>query len=310
MFGAKNPVFLLMSVAALALPAAPVIAAQQVESPSAGRGCVLVVETGPDQWVINYDPFVDTTVERQFDLAVVNRGDQPCSGVVGLDLKGEPFGLNQAGAGERLAYAVVDERASTDITPRAGVNVRSVGARPLNLAAGERGMLRFSVMVDPADLPTAGLYTQTAFLTLDEPDGTPLSEKPITLGVRVPSAALMGLKGEFRRSGGVATIDLGPISEGTRPLNTTLYVLSTAGYKVSVASTNLGRLRQGVSGWYVPYTLTVGDRTVNLATPQSLLVDSTRARLDNYPLAVNLGSATGLKAGSYTDTVTFTISAI
>jgi len=276
----------------------------------AATGCRLVVEAGPDQWVVSYDPFVDRAVERQFDMAVVNRGGAACAGVVGLELRGEAFGLSRDGAGQRLAYAVVDERASTDITPRTGKNVARVGARSVALAPGERTMLRFSVVVDPAEIPSAGLYTQSAFLTLEQGDGVPLTERPVTLGVRVPSAAMMGLKGEFRRSGGAATIDLGPLTEGSRQLNTTLYVLSTAGYSVSVSSANAGQLRLGATDWYVPYTLTVGNLKVDLASSQALQIPSLRARLDDYPLAVNVGTVGGRRAGNYTDMVTFTIAAL
>ena len=307
MSGEFRPTALLFA-GAVALSASTAATAQQAAT-GAQPGCLLVVETGPDQWVVNYDPFVDTSVERQFDLAVVNRGDRPCTGVVGMDLRGEPFGLRRAGASERLAYAVVDERASADITPRAGMNARRVGARPVSLTSGERAMLRFSLVVDPSTLPDAGLYTQAAFITLDHPNGTPLAEKPVTLAVRVPSVAMMGLKGEFRRSGGMATVNLGQLSEGARPLNTTLYVLSTAGYSVSVSSANDGRLRQAATDWYVPYTLTVGDTAIDLSAPKALNIQSARARSDDYPLAVSLGSVRGLRAGEYTDTVTFTIAA-
>lgn len=304
-----HPVIAPLLAATVVLSGASTASAQQT-GPTALPGCALVVEAGSDQWVIQHDPFVDTAAARQFDLAVVNRGDAPCSGVVGLDLRGEPFGLNQAGSAERLAYEVLDERAATDITPRVGRNARRANARPLSLAPGERSMLRFSLVVDTSEIPDAGLYTQTAFVTLNRSDGIPLTEKPVVLGIQIPSAALMGLKGEFQRNDGVATLNLGPLSEGSRSLNTTLYVLSTAGYSVSVSSANQGRLRQGMTEWYVPYTLSLGDTTLNLSAARSLTVQSGRARIDDYPLAVALGSVSGRRAGQYTDTVTFTIAAL
>ncbi len=277
---------------------------------NAQPGCRLVVESGPDQWVLNYNPFSDTTASREFDLAIVNRGTGPCTAVVGVDLRGETFGLTQGGAGDRLTYALIDERGGTDLTPRAGESGRRVGSRPVNLTPGERALLRFSLTVSSSELLSAGLFSQAAFITLEHPNGTPLAEKPVTLGVRVASAAMMGLKGEFQRSGGVPTIDLGVLTQGARSLNTTLYVLSTSGYRVTVSSANNGQLRQGRSDWYLPYTLIVGDRSVDLSSARDREVVSSQARSDDYPLGINLLSVSGRRAGEYTDTITFTVAAL
>jgi hypothetical protein len=277
---------------------------------NAQPGCRLVVESGPDQWVLNYNPFSDTTASREFDLAIVNRGTGPCTAVAGVDLRGETFGLTQGGAGDRLTYALIDERGGTDLTPRAGESSRRVGSRPVNLTPGERAPLRFSLTVSSSELLSAGLFSQAAFITLEHPNGTPLAEKPVTLGVRVASAAMMGLKGEFQRNAGVATIDLGVLSQGTRSLNTTLYVLSTAGYRVSVSSANAGRLRQGTTDWYLPYSLVVGERPVDLSAVRSVDVVSTRARQDDYPLSISLPSTAGMRAGDYSDVIRFTVAAL
>lgn len=308
MNGFRRTTALLIGVSAAFL--ANTAAAQSQDANAAARGCRLVVESGQDQWIVSYDPFVDATAERQFDMTVVNQGGAACVGVVGLDLRGESYGLSRNGMGERLQYAVVDERASADITPRTGETVRRPGGRPVTLPPGDRAVMRFSVVLNTAEVPSAGFYTQTAVLTFEHPNGTPLAERPVTIGTRIAPAAMIGLKGEFRRSQGVATIDLGSLSEGARPLNTTLYVLSTSGYSVSVSSANSGRLRQGSTDWYVPYTLRIGDQTVDLASNRSLDVISDRARFDDYPLGVSVGPVAGVRAGEYTDTVRFTVAAL
>ncbi|PZU57708.1 MAG: hypothetical protein DI552_07880, partial [Brevundimonas sp.] len=168
----------------------------------------------------------------------------------------------------------------------------------------------FSFTAAPSETLSAGLYSQNAFISLETPEGQTLAEKPVTLSIEVPSAAVMGLKGEFRRTGGTATIDLGELTQGVRPLRTTLYVLSTAGYSVSVSSENRGRLRQGASEWYVPYALALGDRDMDLGRGGRLDVVSRRARLDDYPLTISVGSVAGKRAGDYSDILTFTVAAL
>lgn len=272
--------------------------------------CNLVIESGGDQWIINHDPLTSSQAVRQFDLAVVNRGDGPCTGVTSVDLRGEPFGLAKDGETTRLPYSLISEDGQVDLTPRTGQNQRRPESRPFNLGPGERRILRFTFGVNVNDTLSAGLYSQTVYLGITHPNGSPLAERPITLGLRIASTALIGLKGEFTRSDGVATINLGPLTEGDRPLNTTLYVLSTSGYSVSVSSTNGGRLRQGQTEWYIPYALGVGDRRIDLTRPSQLDVVSVRPRFDDYPLSVSIGSTAGRRAGDYSDIVTFTVSAL
>lgn len=297
---------------ALLLAAAAATATLMTAAPGQAQtsGCRLVVEAGADQWMMRYEPFDQDVALQEFDIAVVNQGDAPCAAISRVDLRGEQFGLvNDTGA-QRMPYALVDERGGGDVTPRSGRSARRIGVRPLNLAPGERGLMRFSFTTAAADMLSAGLYSQNAFITLETPDGQPLAEKPVTLSLQVPSAAVMGLKGEFRRNGGMATIDLGELTQGVRQLRTTLYVLSTAGYSVSVASQNRGRLRQGASEWYVPYGLALGDRDMDLSRGGRVDVVSRRARLDDYPLTISVGATVGKRAGDYSDILTFTVAAL
>ena len=274
------------------------------------RDCQIQIDSGAQQWTLRYDPFEQDAAAQQFDLAVVNTGDAACTVVSRVELRGETFGLSPQAGGPRLVYNLVDESAGADVTPRSGQSARNVGARPIRLSPGERGLMRFSFAVSPSDTPSAGLYSQTTFIDLQKPNGEPLAERPITLSVEVPSAAVMGLKGEFRRTGGTATIDLGELTQGVRQLRTTLYVLSTAGYSVTVSSENRGRLRQGASEWYVNYGLALGERDMDLARGGRLEVVSRRARLDDYPLTISVGPTTGKRAGDYTDILTFTVAAL
>lgn len=275
---------------------------------SAQDKCDLVVDTSATTWTLVYDPLQDQGAMQEFDLILRNVGDTPCNLFSQVELIADSFGLLRQGGIERLDYVLMDELANRDISPRAGVSP-SRGGRPFQLAAGEQGLMRFSFQISPDDIPLSGLYTQDVMINLVDATGRE-RQKQIRLVADVIATALIGLKGEFQRTGTTAIIDLGALTEGPRPLMTTLYVQSSAGYVVTVSSENLGQMRQGSTAWYIPYSLAIGDRVVNLDTPGQVVEHSTRPRFDNYPLSINIGSTTGKRAGSYRDTLIFTVAAI
>ncbi len=277
---------------------------------SAQAACVLSIEPSHDEWRIRFDPFADDAAQRQFDVALVNRGDSSCEGDASFNLRSDPFGLTKAGETERLNYVLVDEDGGVDVTPRTGRSAHRLNARSINIAAGERKLMRYSFAAAANALLSSGLYSQNAFISVETADGAPLAERPVTLAVSVTPTAVMGLKGEFQRSNGGARIDLGELTSGSRSLNTSLYVMSTGGYSVSVQSANHGRLRLGLSDWYLDYSLGVGDRTMDLAQGGSIQVVSNRSRYDDYALSVKLGNTQTLRAGQYSDVITFTIAAL
>lgn len=277
---------------------------------AAQQQCSLAVQPAEDQWIIRYDPFAGDALQRQFDVSVVNVGDRPCAGAVRAELSGEEYGLRQPGGQDRVAYALIDERHGADLTPRTGENAPRLNAHPVQLRPGERALLRFTFAADPSGTPSQGLYSQNVRLLLENANGMVAGEHPIVLGLEVVPAAAMGLKGQFQRTDGVARIELGELTPGPRPLTAALYVMSTGGYRVSIRSANSGRLRLGSSDWYVDYTLGLGDRRLDLRDPESVEVVSTRARSDDYPLSIDIGSVAGRRAGDYTDVVTFTVAAL
>ena len=300
----------MVSTPALKMSAAAAACAAALVAGQAQAECQLAIEPAQDSWVIQFNPFEDDAAQRQFDVALVNTGSTECRGEVRVDLRGDSFGLSRDGGADRVAYAVLDERSGADVTPRSGQSARRFNGRPVRLSPGERSLARFTLAVSPDESVSQGLYTQTAYFSVQSSDGETLSERPVALGVNVAAAAVMGLKGEFRRSRGAATIDLGELAEGIRPLNASLYVLSTSGYRVSVTSLNQGRLRQAGTAWYVDYGLRLGAEDMNLAQPDSIEVVSRRARFDDYPLTVRIGNVTGKRAGAYSDTLTFTVAAL
>ncbi|MBX9460140.1 MAG: hypothetical protein KL785_02400 [Brevundimonas sp.] len=286
------------------------LAATAAGAGTARADCNLSIQPAQDQWLIQHDPFAGDALQRQFDVALVNLGDSPCTGSVRMDLRGEQYGLSKAGDPERVAYALIDERGGNDITPRTGQSARRLNAQPVNLGAGERSLVRFTFAADPEAMLGEGVYSQNVFIAVETADGAPVAERPVSLAINVIPAAVMGLKGEFQRINGVARIDLGELTEGSRPLGTSLFVLSTGGYRVSVQSSNSGRLRMGVSDWYVDYGLAVGSNSMSLGQGDDFVVTSNRPRADDYPLTVTVGDVRGRRAGEYSDVLTFTIAAL
>ncbi|MGH7028673.1 hypothetical protein [Brevundimonas sp.] len=276
---------------------------------SAQAKCNLTLDPGADQWIIRYNPLEDDAAVRDFDLALVNTGKTPCNGRFNVSLRGEPFGLGAPGTSVRVPYAMRDQRSGADLTPRSGTSENVTGAQ-IHVPKEGREMARIRVAVQPPANLAYGRYTQTAYIALRAANGEVHAERPVTLVLETAAAAVIGLKGEFTRQNGIPTISLGELSQGTRALNTSVYVHSTAGYRVSVTSQNLGKLRQAGTAWYIDYGLQLGARNVNLTAPYSFDVVSAQARNDDYPLTVRIGDTAGKRAGDYSDILTFTVAAL
>jgi hypothetical protein len=290
--------------------AAVVGVASLLATQAAYAGCEPALEPAQDQWRLPYDPFVEDVARRTFDLLIVNRGDAACDGTLHLSLRGQAFGLSRNDGRGLIVYSVSEEQGGVDLTPRSGATARRLNKRPVHIDPGQRTLARFAFLVAPDNLLSAGIYSQEAFIGLEGGEGETLAERPVTLALQVASSAVMGLKGEFRRVGGVARIDLGELAAGTKPLAASLYVSSTAGYSVSVESANAGRLLIDGGGWSIDYQLALGSEAMNLATGDTVQVGSNQARNDEYPLSISIDDVAGKRAGRYTDVITFTVTAI
>jgi len=292
-------------VAAAAVLGAVALAGQA----SAQAKCDLTLDPGADQWIIRYNPLEDDAAVRDFDLALINAGKTPCNGRFNVSLRGEPFGLGAPGTSVRVPYAMQDQQSGADITPRSGTSGIVTGAQ-IHVPKEGRELARIRVAVRPPANLGYGRYTQIAYIALQAANGEVHAERPVTLVLETAPATIIGLKGEFTRQNGIPTISLGDLSQGARALNTSVYVHSTAGYRVSVTSQNLGKLRQAGTNWSIDYGLQMGARQVNLTAPYSFDVVSARARNDDYPLTVQIGDTSGKRAGDYSDILTFTVAAI
>lgn len=278
---------------------------------NAWAGCELRVQPSSDNWRIEgYDPFEGKPAVGQFDATFINTGDAPCVGELQTDLRGERYGLTIAGKGDKIPYALIDETTQSDLTPRTGKSAKKVGGAPITIPAGGRELRRFTVVAEPENVPGAGDYGQTVFLSVETDRGLPLSERPVTLALNVASTAVMGLKGSFTPTVSGGLVQLGELAEGQVHLPLHLYVKSTGSYRVTVASANLGKLRLGSSNWTVGYNLAVGEQAIDLEQGGQLQVTSSKAQNDQYPLTIQIQGVKGKRAGAYSDTVTFTVAAI
>lgn len=273
-------------------------------------GCQLQMQPTLHRWELRSDGLTGQPVSGQFEIAYVNTGAALCEADLILDLQGERYGL--AGAGQaRAPYDLTDMSNGADITPRSGSTVRSQRGETIQVPPGERLVRHYLFLAHPGPAKGDGAYEQLVLFQVQDPRGQPLGSQHITLALDLTPTALMGLKGAFQRTPSGARIDLGELSAGARDLMVQLYVMSSRGYRVSVASQNQGELRITSGGaWAVPYDLTVGPHAINLRTGDSFQVTTPGAHDDSYPLGVVIGEVDGKRAGSYTDLVTFTVAAI
>lgn len=277
----------------------------------AQAACMLSIEPSQDQLVIRHNPLESSAVQGQVEVNIVNRGDSECIGTLGSALRGEQFGLRSIGDANAILYQLVDEKGRNDITPLAGRNLQHPGGRAIRLLPGERSLEIVSLAAVPDSNVSQGRYTQSLDLTVLSAEGMPLGSRPLTIGIDIVPAALIGVKGQLARARrGANSIDLGELQPGPKALPLTLYVVSTGGYRVSISSEHQGRLKHESAEWYVDYQLRLGQYDLDLSSPDSFEIISSRARFDNYPVKINIGETAGKRAGGYADTVTFTVAAL
>jgi hypothetical protein len=298
-FHIRHAVLALISAASISLVAT-----------TAQANCSLSIEPSQTVWEIQFDPTQDERATNSFDVAFVNLGSSDCKGTTKFELSDQAFGLSTPELGERIEYQLLDDRNGVDVTPNAGGrSAARIATRTINVQPGERKVVRFTLKANPSDQAGHGVYSQNVELLVSDSTGLPVAQRSLVFGINIPHAAVIGLRGEFQRVGGTPTIQLGELVSGEKSLNTALFVGSTGGYSVTVSSANNWALVIPSTDWKVPYNLMLGSTAMNLTQVSSHQVVSRRARADFYKLSVNIGSVSGKRAGNYSDTLTFTVSA-
>lgn len=190
-------------------------------------------------------------------------------------------------------------------SPRADILIADVPAD----AAGRVIPIRF-------DVPTswgmaAGTFAEQLLLTLQDPQGTIISQSDVNVTISIPTVVAVRFAGAVVGDGRANRIDLGNLSRTTetRSAPIAVRILSTAPYSVSLTSINSGALLLDGGSETIPYRLFFDGRRV--------LADGA-----NIPLgAAHTGSTGDVRslsivvppvlatAGTYSDRLTVQVSA-
>ena len=296
--------FLAASVAAPALAQGPVAPAGQ------NTDCLLRVNPAPASWIIKgHDPFSGSIPEGTFGVTFVNDGGAECRFVPAFELRQPPFGLS-SGMGRPVGYALVNLTDSIDVTPRAGRSQRRASQREIVLGSRESRSILYKLVADPDNIRSSGTFTQDVMLEAQDSRFRSLGGASLVLGLTVLPSARISLAGAYTMSDGQAVVNLGELREGVAPVPLQLRVSSTGDYDIVVSSANSGQLRLGSSQWFVPYSLTIGGKTVNLIGTRTVTGSSGSGLVrDSLPFQFVIGDVSNKRAGVYSDVVSVTITA-
>jgi hypothetical protein len=226
-----------------------------------------------------------------------------------FELVQPPFGLS-TGSGKPIGYALLSMSDSQDVTPRAGRSQQRPSQRDLKLGPNESRTLLYKLVADPDDVADAGTFTQNVMIEAQDNLFRSLGGTQLVLGINVLPSARIGLAGAFVMDNGHAVVDLGELRRGIAPVPLQLRVNSTGRYALSVSSANSGRLRLGLSEWYVPYTIAIGGMSVNLTGERSVAgPPSAGFRRDSLPIQFQIGDVADRRAGTYSDVISITVTA-
>lgn len=291
---------------ALALPAAAHAA------PPEDKNCKVQIQSGPANWVIDgYDPFGTDAPQATYDVTFVNNGHSVCRFQPKFATDGSVLGLLENGRGTtRVPYTLLDMTNGVNMTPIAGRTPDQANGPVIQIDAGQQQLIRYELKVDVTALPGDGRFTQHLFIVADEGAQRDITSKPIVVGIHVRPTALLGLSGAFRRINGQADVDLGELRQGIVALPLQLQVRSTRAYDLQFQSRNGGKLLLADNGqWAVPYSLIVDDRKADIVSGTGFSSSPANSfRVDNLPIAFDIGSIDGMRAGTYSDLITVSVS--
>lgn len=303
--------------AALALFVAAPIPAQVSGGANVGTSlasqtaCRVRMTSSPSSWIINgYDPFGGSAADGVYAITFTNDGTSECRFRPVFELAQPPFGL-RASAGDPISYSIIDLTNSQDVTPRAGRSQYTPGQREIVLAPQASETLTYRLALTADDVRTDGTFTQDISVEAQDAQAVAFGGMRLLVGVRVVPSARIGLAGAYQMSDGRALVDLGELRPGLAAVPLNLHVSSTGRYTVSVSSANAGRLRLGDTLWYVPYTMAMGGDTMNLAgdSKSSAGAQGTGNLRGTIPIEFFIGNTDRLRAGTYRDTVTLSVTA-
>ena len=298
--------FLFIATALVVAPAAAQTTATAARPPE----CMVRMNAVPAAWMIRgYDPFGTEIPQATFNITFVNDGDSECRFVPLFDLSQPPFGLSK-GTDKPIGYALVNLTDAQDVTPRAGRSLRTPSLRELVLAPNESKTLLYKLVANPDDVREAGTFTQDVMIEAQDRSFRSLGGTRIVLGLEVLPSARIGLSGAYSMNKGQAVVDLGELRTGVAPVPLHLRVSSTGSYDLQVTSANSGKLRLASTEWVVPYSVSIGEKTVNLVGSSQLAgPNGTGYRRDSLPIQFVIGDVSNRRAGTYSDVISISVTA-
>ncbi|GGC43181.1 hypothetical protein GCM10011371_33300 [Novosphingobium marinum] len=276
--------------------------------------CLVRVTAMPATWLIEgYDPFGTDIPEGTFSVAFTNEGTSECRFKPVFELDQPPFGLS-SGSGRQIGYALLSMQDAQDVTPRAGRTQRVLSQSTITLAPAESRTVLYKLVVDPTDVRTSGTYSEDLTIVATDASMKTFGGARLVVGLNVLPSARIGLAGAYTIENGRALVDLGELRAGKAPTPLQLRVKSTGRFELVVTSQNSGKLRLGGTNWFVPYTMAIGDRTLNLLSVERVS-GSERGSVSGMiqesalPIEFTIGDVSNRRAGTYSDTILISVSA-
>jgi hypothetical protein len=299
-----------MLLATLLLAATTGAAHAEVDPVSGPADCRVRVTAMPTGWIIQgYDPFGSGMPEATFSATFLNEGSVDCRFSRVFQIDQPPFGLS-TGTGNPVRYVLLDLSEGQDVTPRGGRSQTGLSAAEMVIAPKEMRTVIYKLVADPDDITRPGTFTQDVILEAQDQTFRTLGGARVALGLNVLPSARIGLSGAYTVNEGRAMVDLGELREGPAPVPLHLRVQSIGTYEIAVTSENSGRLRLGSSEWFVPYSIAIGGKSVNLAAGGTMIGQSgERMQIDTLPIQFFIGDTDNRRAGVYADLVSISVTA-
>lgn len=246
-------------------------------------------------------------VER-FNIRVRNDGGEVCTLRLGV-------GRELASLRRRFpVYSLAGRNGIESVNGLSGTGNGIGPAREFIVPANGQVSIPYELRMAVGWGSEAGTYTEDLVFQLsDAQSGNAVASQRTRLSLEIPKTARIRFAGATGADG-PARIEMGPIS-ATAPTRSPPFafrILSTSGYRIDLVSQNRGALRRSDGPDLIPYQMTLDGRAVNLAgAAYSLEVGRPTSSVgDVHPVTIVINPDPLYHAGSYSDRVTVTVTAI
>ena len=244
---------------------------------------------------------------ENFNIRVRNDGNGRCTANIRVAR------LDGANVGAPLTYNLRSGSNTIDILPTEGSAATAESDFLVNgIPGGSNGRaVPFIVTVPTRWGLEAGFRSEQFLLSLLDSAGEVVDRHILTINMTIPSSVSMRLVGATGTDS-IRSVQLGTIGKD-KPNQSDPFgvrVWSTSPYSVSFSSENAGVLEHEAGLDRIPYDLRMDDMLVNLAAGSEFTIPSVAPPLGIiHRLSIKAGPAAA-RAGSYSDRVTVTVSAL